>query len=303
MQESKKILITGGSGLIGQRLTTLLTKRGHEVSHLGRSKKHSAVRTFLWNPEKKAMDDSALDDIDVIVHLAGAGVADKRWNEQRKREILTSRTESTRLLNEALRRRNNRVRTFVSSSGINYYGLEDLAGHAFVESDPPATDFMAHVSAEWEKEVMRLDASIRKVMIRTGVVLSRTGGALEKLAKPIKYFVGAPLGSGEQYVNWIHIDDLCAIYIKAIDDAKMSGAFNGVAPNPVTNRELTREIARVLRRPLWLPPVPGFVVKAIAGGVAEVVLKGGKTSSQKIEDSGFRFRFPNVREALVDLLG
>ena len=302
MQDSKKILITGGSGTIGQRLTQLLVKRGHHVSHLGRSKRDSRVKTFLWNPEKKDIDAAALRDVDVIVHLAGAGIADKRWNEGRKREILVSRTGSTRLLNEALSGMRHKVKTFVSASGISFYGLDACPRGTFVESDLPASDFMAVVAVAWEKEVNEMPSSIRKVMIRTGVVLSRNGGALEKLAMPIRYFVGAPLGSGQQVVNWIHLDDLCGIYMKAIDQPQLSGPFNAVAPNPVTNKELTREIARILKRPLWLPPVPGFVVQAIAGGVAEIVLNGGKISSEKIESTGFKFQFSTVGEALVDLL-
>ena len=303
MESAKKILITGGSGMIGTRLTALLTARGYRVSHLVRSRRDSSVNSFIWNPDRNEIDINALQDVDVIIHLAGKGVADKRWNAQHKKEILSSRTDSVRLLNKTLAKADHHVSTFISASGISYYGLGDPPGNAFVESDPSATDFMARVTVAWEKEVLAIsEPAIRKVMIRTGVVLSRTGGALAKLITPVKYFVGAPLGSGKQYTNWIHLDDLCGIYIKAIEDPLMSGAYNAVAPNPVTNKELTREIARVLKRPLWLPPVPGFLVKLIAGEVAEVVLKGGKISSKRIENEGFEFEFREVRPALEDLL-
>lgn len=287
--------------MIGSRLTALLLEKGFMVSHLGRGTKTEGVRTFFWNPYQKEIEPGVLDDTDVIIHLAGAGIADKRWNEKRKEEILVSRTQTTRFLCEILLKEKHHVDTFISASGISYYGLED-EGRSFKESDRPAQDFMARVTLAWEEEVDEIrKAGLRVVRIRTGVVLSRSGGALKKLARPVKYFVGAPLGSGEQHVNWIHLDDLCNIYIKAVEDRSMEGAYNGVAPQPVTNRTLTAEIAKVLKRPLWLPPVPGFVVKLIAGGVADVVLKGGKISSEKIEKAGFRFQFPTLQEALKDL--
>ncbi len=297
----KNILITGGSGTIGRRLTMLLKKTGYNVSHLGRTRRNNDVKTYIWNPEKKEIETGALKDIDAIVHLAGAGIADKRWNDRQKEKILLSRTESTRLLKETLSSHAHHVTAFISSSGISYYGLEDKEKF-FVESDPPENDFMATVTTAWEHEVDALSSlGLRTVKVRTGVVLNREGGALRRLETPIKYFVGAPLGSGEQYVSWIHIDDLCRIYIKAIEDTSMRGAYNAVAPHPVTNRELTRAIARALKRPLWLPAVPGFIVRIIAGEVADVVLKGGRVSSEKIEKAGFDFQFRSIDSALEDL--
>ena len=287
--------------MIGTRLTTLLQGRGYDVSHLGRARKNGAVKTFIWNPAKNEIDTEALSEADAIINLAGAGIADRRWNDRWKKEILLSRTESARLLNETLRAHSHHVAAFISASGISYYGLEDR-GRPFVESDPPAGDFMAGVAAAWEREVDALRGTgLRVVKVRTGVVLAREGGALKKLELPVKFFVGAPLGSGQQYVNWIHLDDLCRVYVKAIEDASMQGAYNAVAPNPVTNRELTRAIAKVLKRPLWLPAVPAFAVKLLAGEVAEVVLKGGKVSAEKIEKAGFEFQFKNLEQALEAL--
>jgi len=302
MRNAKKILITGGSGMIGSRLTSLLIEKGYEVAHLGRSKKDNGIKTFIWDPQRNEIEKGALLNVDVIIHLAGAGIADKRWDAKRKKEILLSRTQTTRLLKEALARENHHVSVFLSASGISYYGLVD-PGRAFVESDPPAADFMAQVAAAWEKEVDELGMEgMRIVKIRTGVVLSRTGGALNKLAMPVKFYVGAPLGSGKQIVNWIHIDDLCRIYLQAIDDPGLQGPYNGVAPHPVTNEALTRMIAETLKRPLWMPRVPGFFVKLIAGEVAEVVLNGGKISAEKIENAGFDFQFKTIGAALEDLL-
>lgn len=301
MSLGKNILITGGSGMIGTRLTTFLLGKGHNISHLSRSPGRAAVRTFKWDPERSYMDDQALQDADTIIHLAGAGIADKRWSAQRKQEILLSRTESSRLIAEALVRIPNRVKTLISASGISYYGLAENT-RSFIESDPPGDDFMAKVSDAWEKEVDAARDRVRVVKIRTGVVLNKDGIAMKKLTMPIKFFVGAPLGSGKQCVNWIHIDDVCRIYVKAVEDATMQGAYNAVAPNPVTNAELTRELARALKRPLFLPPIPGFMVRLIAGEVADVVLKGGSISSLKVEQAGFEFRFKTVRSALEDLL-
>lgn len=301
MSVAKNILITGGSGMIGTRLTTLLIERGHRVSHLTRSPGQSSVQVFLWDPAKSFIDEKAFADIDTIIHLAGAGIADKRWNARRKREILLSRTDTMRLLAQTLRRIRHDVTTVISASGISYYGLKDHQ-RPFIEEDPAGDDFMAKVTVEWEKEADAMKDQFRVVKIRTGVVLNKDGVAMRKLTMPIKFFVGAPLGSGKQFVNWIHIEDVCRMYIKAVEDQSMEGVFNAVAPDPVTNAELTRELARVLKRPLWLPPVPGFIVRLIAGEVGDVVLKGGRISSRKIQQAGFKFQFDSVRSALEDLL-
>lgn len=302
MENAKNILITGGSGMIGRRLTALLRKAGYVVSHLGRSRKTQDVRTFLWDPGRKEIEPGALENVDIIIHLAGAGVADKRWDASRKKEILLSRTQSSSFLQEILSNEPHHVNAFISASGISYYGLKANVAPR-VEADAPGKDFMAEVTAAWEYEVDKIgNAGLRVVKMRTGVVLSRAGGALEKLAMPVKFFAGAPLGSGKQVVNWIHLDDLCRLYMKAIEDPSMTGPYNAVTPHPVTNRMLTEEIARALKKPLWLPPVPGFIVRLIAGEVAKVVLEGGPISSGKIEKAGFEFQFPAIREALEDLL-
>jgi uncharacterized protein (TIGR01777 family) len=300
--DSKKILITGGSGMIGRRLTTLLIGAGYDVSHLSRSKARTEIKTFLWNPAANQIEKGALDNVDVIIHLAGAGVADQRWSGKWKREILLSRTRSTALLRDALQSANHSVKTFISASGISIYGLNDT-GNEFVESDAPANDFMAAVAKAWEEEVDRIPSErIRVVKVRIGVVFSNEGGALKKLAQPVKFLVGAPLGTGHQWVNWIHIDDLCAIFLKAIEDTALRGVYNAVAPHPVKNRMLTKEIATVLRKPLWLPPVPGFIIRMLAGEVATVVLNAGKVSSDKIRKAGFNFKFSTSQAALSDLL-
>jgi len=302
MPHAKKILVTGGSGMIGTRLTEQLIRKGYEVSHLGRSVRRKDIATFLWNPHENRIAQGVLRDIDVIIHLAGAGIGDKRWNSKVKKEILRSRTDTTRLLKETLAAEAHQVSAFISASGTNYYGLED-PGRKFVESDGPGKDFMARVTVAWESEADNIArGGLRVVKIRTGFVLSSAAISLKRLTLPVKLFVGAALGSGRQFLSWIHVDDLCEIYIKAIEDVSMQGVYNAVAPNPVTNETMTREIARVLNRPLWMPPVPGFIVKLIAGEVAEIVLKGGKISAEKIEAAGFDFQFRTIDKALEDLL-
>ena len=303
MEKVKKVLITGGSGTIGSRLTSVLQERGYEVSHLSRSPRTTSIKTFIWDPSSGRMDAAALKGVDAIVHLAGAGIADKRWSQKRKDEILASRTESTRLLTDTLLSVPHQVKLFVSASGISYYGLENPPHNAFIETDPAASDFMARVTVAWENSVLQIkDPAIRIVMLRTGVVLNNGSGALSRLVAPVRFFVGAPLGSGDQYFNWIHLDDLCSLYVKAIEDTSLRGVYNAVAPNPVTNRELTRTIAYVLKKPLWLPPVPAFVVRAIAGEVSELVLRGGKISSDKAQRAGFEFQYRTIDKALENLL-
>lgn len=302
MQDVKNILITGGSGLIGRRLTELLQQKGYGVSHLGRTKKNEGVKTFLWNIDRQTIDPDAFENIDTIIHLAGAGVSDKRWTRKRKEEILESRTKSTGLLKDRLEAGSHTVRRFISASGISYYGFGGNEKE-FLESDKPAEDFLAKVAVAWEDgadEIARL--GLRVVKIRIGFVLSGRGGALKKMARPVKLFAGAPLGSGNQYISWIHLDDLCNLFIKAIEDASMLGAYNGVGPYAVTNRSLTKAIAKTLHRPLLLPNIPGFVLKIILGGMAEIVLNGSKVSSRKIQDAGFCFQYNILEEALENAL-
>ncbi len=296
------ILITGGSGLIGRRLTETLLERGYRVSHLGRTKGGGNIKSFTWDIDKQVLESGSLEGIDVIVHLAGAGIADSPWTMKRKREILESRTNATRLLYKQLKKDNRPIKAFISASAVGYYGF-GTQEEIFKEESKPGNDFLATVTQRWEKEVDTIETlGIRVVKIRTGIVLSESGGALEEIARPVKYFVGAPLGTGNQNISWIHIDDLCGIYCKAIADQSMSGAYNGVSPMTVTNRELTKAIASVLNRPLLLPPIPGFVLKLVLGEMANLVLQGSKISADKIINAGYAFKFIDIHSALRDLL-
>jgi uncharacterized protein (TIGR01777 family) len=302
MNNSKNILITGASGLVGRRLTTLLLNKGINVSHLSRSQKtNESVTTFSWDVDQQTIDSNALKNIDTIIHLAGAGIADKHWSEKRKQELLGSRVKSTQLLFNELKKRNHTIRNFISASAIGYYGFENNTT-IYSEQSAAGNDFLATLTKQWEEEVDKIKAlNIRVVKLRIGIVLSKHGGALKEIARPVKWFVGASLGKGDQYISWIHIDDLCGIFIKSVDDENMTGAYNAVAPLPVTNEKLTKEIAKTLDKPLWLPAVPGFVLKLFMGEMANLVLKGSKVSGEKIQRAGFVFKFNTLEKALSDL--
>lgn len=294
------ILITGASGLVGTRLTQLLLENGHQVSHLGRSKKSGSVPSFVWDVNACTIDPEALRGIDVVVHLAGAGIADERWTEKRKCEILESRTKSTALLVSEINKGNNTVNTLVSGSATGYYGMRPDS-REFTEASEPGTDFLASVVIAWEHKADQLNKTKRLVKIRTGVVLSKNDGALNEIAKPIRLGFGAPLGTGNQLVSWIHLDDLCKMFMKAVEDTSMQGAYNATT-GAVTNRELTKAIAKTLHKPLWLPAVPGFVLKLVLGELADLVLLGNHVTSDKIRKTGFSFRFDTLEKALSDLL-
>lgn len=293
-----KVLITGASGLIGTRLTELLLQREYGVSHLSRSKKQG-IKTFVWDVEKGELDPEALQDVDTVIHLAGEGVADKRWTKKRKQQILESRTRSTALLVKHLNE-NQSVKTLICASAIGYYGFN--SGDAELNEESPAgNDFLAQVVKQWESQADKIKNK-RLVKIRIGIVLSHNGGAFVEMTRPIRFGFGAPLGTGTQQISWIHIDDLCKMFIYVMEHEQMKGAYNATGPYAVTNKELTQKIAHALHKPLWLPPVPAFVLKMMLGEMADIVLNGSVVSSEKIQQAGFKFKFSDLDSALKDLL-
>lgn len=293
----QNILITGGSGLIGQRVTHLLEKRGYQVAWLSRSAQ-AERKTFLWNLERQEIDPEAVRWADAIIHLAGAGVAEKRWTSERKKQILESRTVSTRLLFSALENAEKRPNTFISASAVGYYGLD--TGTALVdESSPSGNDFLADVVKAWEKEVKAIESlDLRTVILRTGIVLDAEGGALAEMLKPP---VAAPLGSGDQWMSWIHIEDLARMYVFALEKTTLQGVYNAVGPNPSTNQQLTQEAAYAKGKTYIGFGVPGFVLRLFLGEMAEMVLGGNRVSCQKIQKAGFLFDFLELPAALKDL--
>lgn len=298
--KNKNVLITGGSGLIGNRLTELLIEKGYVVSHLSRKEDlKSGIKKYRWDSNTKFFDEKALKNVDYILHLAGAGIADERWTEERKKEILDSRINSTALLYDNLKKVDNNVKAVVSASAIGYYGFAEN-GIVFDENDKPGTDFLANVTELWEKAVDKIaQLNIRIVKIRIGVVLSEKGGALPQMALPVKLFAGSPLGSGEQVISWIDLDDLCNLFIFAIENEKMEGAYNAVSPNPVSNKTFTQAIAKVLNRPVWPIKVPKFLLK-IAVGEMEMMISGGSNIKNKriAEETNFVYEFPTLEKSL-----
>jgi uncharacterized protein (TIGR01777 family) len=288
---------------VGTALTELLLQKGYHVSHLGRSPLSGKVKCYRWSVTGKYVDPKALEDVDAIIHLAGAGVAEKRWTEGRKKEILESRTKSTELIFETLKSQANQVKVVISATAVGYYGLS-TSDDWYDEMKGPGNDFLATVCKEWEASADPIETlGKRLVKIRVGVVLSNKGGALIQMAQPVKWGVGAALGSGKQWVSWIHMDDLCQIFLKALENETMTGIYNGVAPNPVTNKELNKAIAKALHRPLWLPPVPEFVLKLMLGEMSQIVVTGARVTCEKVKSAGVEFKFTAVSAATQDLLG
>ncbi|PTR00041.1 hypothetical protein C8P68_102872 [Mucilaginibacter yixingensis] len=298
---TKHILLTGGTGLLGKQLTQALLAKGHTVALLSRTaKQEPGVKTFLWDVEKGQIDEQCIDGVDLIIHLAGAPIAEKRWTDQRKQEIIKSRTESIRLIYNLMKRKPHRVKRVISASGISYYG--NNGDTLLKENHPAANNFLGDCCVQWEQAVDEgLQQGLTTVKFRTGVVLTKQGGALPQLAMPIKFGFGSPLGSGLQYIPWIHQQDVTDMYLHAVEHENLSGVYNMVAPNPVTNAQLTKAVAKQLKRPLWAPKVPEFLIRLLFGEMAMVVLDSIRASPLKIEQTGFVFMFPTVEGALMEI--
>ena len=289
--------------MVGRYLTAALLSEGYKVSHLSRNANQSGtVRVFRWDPEKKIIDPGIFEGIDYIIHLAGTNIGEKRWTKKRKKEIVNSRMESTRFLHKVISENGVPVKAFISASAIGYYGLV-TSEKIFNENDPPATDFLGNTCMLWEEAAdLFANTGIRTVKIRTAVVLEKTDSALSKLMQPAKYGFVISTGNGLQYMPWIHINDLCNIYLKAIGDPDMNGAYNAVSPQHVTHKDFMKVLAQVMRRPVFLPPVPAFALKAMLGEMSDVILKGSRISSEKIKNTGYNFLFGNLSDALNNVI-
>jgi uncharacterized protein (TIGR01777 family) len=301
---SKHILITGGRGLVGRHLTASLLQKGYTVSHLSRKlRKNQKFITYLWDVEHGFIDPECINGVDVVVHLAGEGIAEKRWSRERKKALVQSRTKSIALIYKLLSaNKDHQVKAVISASGIGYYG--NRGEELMYEDNIPAQSFLGECCILWEKAVDEgLELGLRVVKFRTGVVLARYGGALPQLASTIKMGIGSPLGDGKQWVSWIHMQDVVDMYLMAIDDENIAGVYNMASPNAVTNEQLTQAIARQLHKPLWAPHVPAFVLNLIMGEMSEVVLGSTKASAAKIQIAGYKFLYVNVKDALEAIYG
>jgi hypothetical protein len=313
---AETVLITGGTGLIGRRLTELLLQQGYQVALLSRkanagetirpvvtaTNPPSRVNVYQWDIQKGHIDPQAIRNADHVVHLAGEGIADQRWTDERKDQIINSRTQSTELLAQALSHNTHRVKSFIGASAIGYYG-GDTGDRPLTETSEGGSDFMAQVVRAWERSEEQIAAlGIRTVKFRIGIVLTMGGGALPKLAQPIRLGAGAPIGSGQQYMSWIHLDDLCRLIIQAIANSSWQGVYNAVSPTPVTNEAMTRAVAKVMHRPLLLPNIPDFAIRLMYGEMAIVVTGGNYVLNKRIsEETDFQYQYSDLNNALENL--
>ncbi|MEP7277969.1 MAG: TIGR01777 family oxidoreductase [Bacteroidota bacterium] len=305
------ILITGGTGLIGKALSELLMQKGYSVIILTRKPAQQKMNTQSglsyagWNVSKQLIDIAAVQQADYIIHLAGAGVADKRWTSKRKKEILLSRTQSSALLVKTLTDNNNQVKAVISASAIGWYGADPLVPNPnpFVETDPPDGAFLGQTCRQWEESIEPVVAlGKRLVTVRTGIVLSRAGGAMNEFVKPLRFGIAAILGSGKQVISWVHIDDLCRIYLQAIEDEKMVGAWNAVAPKPLANKEFTIRLAKAIKKNFYIPLyIPSWVLKLVLGQMSIEVLKSATVSAKKLRTVGYQFLYPSPEAAINQL--
>ncbi|WP_185248574.1 TIGR01777 family oxidoreductase [Chryseobacterium bernardetii] len=295
------VLITGANGLIAKELAK---KIGNEFEVRFLTRKKRQANDYEWDLTKGTIDESALVNVSHIIHLAGANISEKRWTAERKKELIASRVDSATLLRNTLRKKEIKLKSFISASGINFYGTLTTE-KIYSENDPPGHDFLSEVVVLWERAADHFkehNLAERIVKIRTAVVLSEKEGALKKMLPPIQYGIGSALGNGKQYMPWIHIEDICSIYEFALKHPTLHGAYNAVSPQHATNSDLTKAIAEVLKKPLFMPNVPAFVLKLLFGELANAILEGSRASSEKIQKAGFQFKFPDLKDALINLL-
>lgn len=301
----KTIVITGGTGFIGSKLTNTL-KNNYKIILISRKENlNSEIPSYKWDPDRKYISDQGkvvLQNADYIIHLAGANIADRRWDENYKRIIIQSRVNSTSFLSELLNHNNleKRPEAVIFASATGYYG--DRGDEVLTEQSPPGKGFLAETCIQWEQSSINLHPEIRKIHLRIGFVLDKEYGGFPKMILPVKLFVGAVPGSGKQYVSWIHIDDLVRIFQFFITNPKTMGVYNGVSPQPVTLEEIIKKSANYLNRPLVLPNIPDFFIRTLMGEMSEIVLSSSKVIPERLTQDGFNFEFANIDDALKNLL-
>lgn len=294
----QKVIITGGTGLVGKRLSALLANKGYTVNILCRNPKNA--NEYKWNIEERYLDNKVFKDAIAVIHLAGAGVADKRWSEDRKKEIVNSRVETAQLIHQYLANEPQNIQHFISASAVGFYG--DRGNEILTETSSNGTGFLAEVCQLWENEADTFaDLNMAVSKIRIGIVLSKDGGALPKLDFPIKFGIGAYIGNGKQYVPWIHIDDLCQIFISILENKIKPGIYNACSPDIKTNKQMSETIAQVLHKPFIPAPAPTFIIKTVLGEMSAILLMSNNCSSKKIQEAGLQFQLPTLVEALKDI--
>jgi len=290
-----KVLIAGGSGLIGRKMTETMQAQGHEVHVL--SRKPSADHHIYWNPDAEEVDVALLKDVEVLVHLCGAGIADRAWTKRRKKELLTSRVQPIHFLWK-LQAQMPKLKQSIAVSGVNCYGTTERA-EEYREEDAYAGGFIDKLVEEWEEAARIFESRVPVCILRMGVVFSSKGGLIERLAKPIRMGFGAVLGSGKQWISWVHEDDAAASFVHAMNQ-QLSGVYNVLADN-ATNRTITLGIGKRCGKKIWMPAVPGIFMKLMFGEMSVLLLKGVRVSNKKWIDSGFVFQHPTLENALDSL--
>lgn len=299
----KKVLITGASGLIGKKLTTLLLKAGYEVNHLGRSGKtrQKGVNAYKWNIETGEMDAAAFDGVTGVVHLAGANLADSRWTDSRKKELIDSRVKSCELIYNHLKSGKHTVSSFISASAVGYYG--DCGSEIVTEEHAPGKEFVSEICKAWEYGAVKIGKlGIREVRCRIGIVLAKEGGALPELMRTLPVGVAGYFAKADLYYPWVHVNDVCGIVMHALENPAMKGPYNTTAPKPLLIKELMKEIVEAANAKAVLMPVPAFGLKLALGEMAEMLLVSQNTSADKIEKAGYSFNYPHIKEALKNIL-
>ncbi len=297
------ILIAGGTGLLGTRLSKLLRERNYHVLHLSRKRNLSAeYPAYQWDLDKKLIEVEALEQTDFIINLAGAAVADARWTPARKKLIIESRVNSTLLFKSFIEEKRTPAKAFISASAIGYYG--NRGEQLLKENDPSgAIGFLPKSVVAWEKSIDAVaDTGIRTVAFRIGIVLSTKGGALQKMLLPFRFFNGTYFGNGSMFYSWIHIDDMARMFVEAIENEQYSGYYNGVAPAPATNKKIVLNCKEALGKPAILTSAPAFLLRAVMGEMADMILDSTRVSAEKVQSMGFQFQFPELLPAIKDLL-
>ncbi|MDG1147508.1 MAG: TIGR01777 family oxidoreductase [Crocinitomicaceae bacterium] len=297
----KVVLITGANGMLAKQVAKQL-EGDYTIRFLTR--KVTRSNEFLWDLENKTIDPNALKDVHTIVHLAGSSIADKRWTKKRKELILSSRVDSARLILEECKKNDITLDAFISASAVGYYGTA-TTNNIYTEESENGTDFLSTVCKEWENAAYAFElngVAKRVAVLRIGIILAKNGGALQKVVRPIKSRIGSAIGTGKQYMPWIHINDLSRLFNFVIVNEELSGNFNAVAPEHATNNELTKGIAKVLHRRLIFPNVPRLIIRALFGEMGEIVLNGSRVSSDKIVSAGFEFKFGELKDALSSVV-
>lgn len=299
----KNVLITGASGITGQIISKKLLKKGYNIKHLSSNYpfKINKYPTYYWNTFNKKINLKALNNIDIIIHLAGTPIFQKKWNKDQKNKIFKSRINGIKILLDSIKKQNNLPKLFLYASGINYYGYNNIENY-IDENNPPGKDFLSIVTNLCELSVKKIEIlGIRVVQFRTGIILYKKSKILNILNKIINFYLGAPLGSGNQFIPWIHIYDLCNIYIKAIEDEKLIGIYNTVAPEQVTNKFFIKKLAFFLNKPLFFPKIPEFIIRLIYGEISNIILKGNSISIKKLLKTKYIFEYPTLEKAFTEI--